>query len=178
MDTRTREELIAENALLREKLVSLEAEVEMLRGMLSGGGNGSSAAPFVKPSRKERREAEDKQRKKRKQSFGRKREEPTERVEHALDVCPDCGRRLPDGWIHSRRQVIEIPETPVRVIEHVLIARRCGVCGKRYIPKLDLSGEVVGMSRFGIRLMSLFGTWNLKGLDPLTTCMAMLAAPA
>jgi hypothetical protein len=27
-------------------------------------------------------------------------------------------------------------------------------------------------------LMSLFGTWNLKGLDPLTTCMAMLAAPA
>jgi hypothetical protein len=27
-------------------------------------------------------------------------------------------------------------------------------------------------------LMSLFGTWNLNGLDPLTTCMAMLAAPA
>lgn len=27
-------------------------------------------------------------------------------------------------------------------------------------------------------LMSLFGTWNLNGFDPLTTCMAMLTASA
>ena len=45
MDTRTREELIEENALLRKKLSVLEAEVAMLRDKLSGGGNGSSAAP-------------------------------------------------------------------------------------------------------------------------------------
>lgn len=63
MDTRTREELIAanaqaltENALLKERLAALESEVEMLRNMLSGGGKGSSAAPFVKPSRQQRRE--------------------------------------------------------------------------------------------------------------------------
>jgi len=155
MDTRSREELIAENAILREKLVALEAEIEMLRSLLSGGGSGSSAAPFVKPNRQQRREQERAERKKRKQSFSRNRDVATEIIEHAVDVCPDCGKRLSGGWVHTRRQVIEIPQTLVRVIEHVLIARHCGVCGKRHIPKLDLSGQVVGKSRFGVRLMSL-----------------------
>jgi transposase len=155
MDKPTYEELAAENALLKERLALLEAEVEMLRNMLTGGGSGSSAAPFIKPNRKERREAERQNRKKRSQSSARKRDVPTESVEHALESCPDCGKKLSGGWVHSRRQVIEIPETPVRVVEHVLIARHCGVCGKRVIPKLDLSESVVGKSRFGIRLMSL-----------------------
>jgi len=137
VDERTREELIAENARLRaesvelkEKIGALEAEVEMLRSMLSGGGNGSSAAPLIKPNRRQRREAERRERKKRNQSFGRKRDIPTEEVRHVLERCPDCGRRLSGGWEHSRRQVIEIPRTPARIIEHVLIARRCGVCQK------------------------------------------------
>ena len=162
MDKRTREELLSENARLvsesaelKAKLSALEAEVEMLRSMISGGGKGSSATPFVKPNRRERREAERTQRKKRKLSCGRKREIPTEVVEHRLDKCPECGRKLSGGWAHSRRQVIEIPESPVRVIEHVVIAGWCGACGKRHIPKLDLSGEALGNSRFGVRLMSL-----------------------
>lgn len=153
MDKPSYEELVAENALLKERLATLEAELEMLRSMLTGGGSGSSAAPFVKPNRQQRREAERKERKKRTQSFARKRDTPTETVEHAVDHCPDCGRRLSGGWVHSRRQVIEIPETPIRVIEHLVIARRCGVCGKRIVPKLDLSGQVVGKSRFGVKLM-------------------------
>lgn len=160
--------------MLREKLTSLEAEVEMLRSMLSGGGNGSSAAPFVKPNRKQRRETEGTERKKRKHSFGRKRDVATEKVEHAVDVCPDCGKRLCGGWVHSRRQVIEIPETPVRVIEHVVMARRCGVCGKRYIPKLDLSHEAVGNSRFGVRLMSLVADMAINARMPHRTIQRML----
>jgi len=144
VETPTRDELIAENALLRERLALLEAEVEMLRSMLSGGGNGSSAVPFVKPNRKERRESQRTQRKSRRKSFARKRDIPTEVVKHVVDVCPDCGRK-----------VIEIPQTRIRIIEHVLIARHCGVCGKRLVPKLELSGQVVGKSRFGIELMSL-----------------------
>lgn len=155
MDGPSYEELAAENAMLRERLAALEAEVEMLRSMLTGGGNGSSAAPFVKPNRKERREADRQARKKRQSSFGRKLDKPTERVEHRLEKCPDCGRKLSGGWVHARRQVVEIPETPVRVIEHVAIAGWCGACHKRYVPKIDLSGEVVGNSRLGVRLMSL-----------------------
>lgn len=155
METPTYEELVAENALQREKIALLEAEIEMLRSMLTGGSNGSSAAPFVKANRKERREAGRQARKKRPKSFGRRLDVPTERVEHRLERCPDCGRRLSEGWVHARRQAIEIPETPIRVIEHVVIAGWCGACHKRYVPKIDLSGQVVGHSRFGVRLMSL-----------------------
>jgi transposase len=161
VDTRAIEELVAENAALRVenaelkvKQTALEAEVEMLRSMLTGGGNGSSAAPFVKGNRKERREAERQARKKRPQSFGRKLDKPTERVEHRLERCPDCGGKLSDGWVQRGRQVIEIPEAPVRVVEHVAIAGWCGACQKRYVPKIDLSGQVIGHSRFGVRLMS------------------------
>lgn len=155
MEKPTYEELVAENTLLKERLALLEAEVEMLRNMPTDGGSGSSAAPFVKPNRQQRREAERKTRKKRSQSFTRKRDIPTETVEHVVECCPDCGNKLSGGWAHARRHQIEIPDTPVRVIEHMLIARYCGVCNKRVIPKLDLSDSVVDKSRFGVKLMSL-----------------------
>ena len=166
MDTRTREELIEENALLREKLNVLEAEVAMLRDKLSGGGNGSSAAPFIKPNRQQRRDAERAKRKKRKSSFVRKRDVPTEEVRHTVETCQDCGRKLSGGWEHSRRQVIEIPATPVKVIDHVLIARRCGICGTVHIPKLTVADGVIGKQRMGVRLMSLVSTLSVAKRMP------------
>ena len=101
------------------------------------GGSGGTAKPeWVKPKRAER--------KKRKQSFVRKRDIPTREIRHAVETCPACGRRLSGGWLHSRRQTIEIPKTPVEIIEHVLIARRCGVCEKIHIPKLGIADGVIG----------------------------------
>jgi transposase len=166
VDSRTREELIAENALLKERLAALESELEMLRGKLSGGGNGSSAAPFIKPNRQQRREAERQERKKRKSSFVRKRDVATEEVRHVVENCPDCGRKLSGGWEHARRQVIEIPDTPVKVIEHILVARRCGVCGKVHIPKLTIADGVIGKQRMGVRLMSLISTLSVAKRMP------------
>lgn len=174
MDKPTYEELVKRIETQQQEIDALKAEVEMLRSMLTGGGSGSSAAPFVKPSRQERREAERKARKKRSQSFTRKRDIPTETVEHTVDSCPDCGRKLSGGWVHSRRQVIEIPETPVRVIEHLVIARRCGACGKRLIPKLDLSSQVVGKSRIGAKLMSLIADMATNCRIPHRTIQRML----
>jgi DNA-directed RNA polymerase subunit N (RpoN/RPB10) len=142
--------------------------------MLSGGGNGSSAAPFIKPNRRQRREAERRERKKRNQSFGRKRDIPTEEVRHVLERCPDCGRRLSGGWEHSRRQVIEIPRTPARIIEHVLIARRCGVCQKVHIPKLTIADGVVGRMRLGVNLMSLIATLSVAKRMPQRTIQRFL----
>ena len=165
MERRTREELIAENAQLRTenlelkcKLGELSAEVEMLRRLLSGGGKGSSAAPFIKPNRQQRRKAERQERQRRTQSFGRKRDIPTREVRHAVEKCPDCGRALSGGWIVSKRQTIEIPRTPIEITDHVLIARRCGVCGKVHIPKLGIADGVIGKQRIGPRLMSLIAT--------------------
>ena len=174
MDTRTREELIAENELLRARLAAVEAEVEMLRSMLSGGGKGSSAAPFVKPNRKERREQEREERKKRKHSFVRRRETPTEVVDHAVDVCPDCGWKLSGGWVKRTREVIELPDIPVQVIEHRAIARRCGACGRVHVGKMDLSGQVVGKMRFGLRLMSLIAHLATSSRMPVEQIKGLL----
>jgi len=173
MYDQTREELIAENEALRTRLAELEnrlselsAEVEMLRDKLSGGGSGSSAAPFIKPNRQQRREAERAERKKRKHSFGRKRDVATEEVRHVVEHCPDCGRKLSGGWEQSRRQVIEIPQAPVRVIDHVLMARVCGVCGKVHVPKLGISDGVIGKQRLGVGLMSLISTLSVAKRMP------------
>jgi len=170
----TREELIAENTVLRAKLAELEAEIEMLRDKLSGGGNGSSAAPFIKPSRQQRRAAERAERKKRKQAFTRKRDLPTEEVRHALDYCPDCGHKLFGGCEQSRHQVIEIPREPVRVIDHLVIARRCGYCGKVHAPKLGISDGVVGKMRLGVGLMSLITTLSVAKRMPQRAIQKLL----
>ena len=106
----------------------LEAEVERLRCQLPGGG-AKVVRDWVKPNRKERRDQERSERKKRTQSFVRRREIPTEVHEHALEQCPKCGRKLCGGWVHRTRQYVEIPETPVRIVEHSIIRRKCGVCG-------------------------------------------------
>lgn len=166
MDSLSRNELIEIIVRQQREIDALKAEIEMLRGMLSGGGNGSSAAPFIKPNRAQRREAQRGERKKRKQSFVRKRGLPTEEVIHAVENCPDCGRKLNGGWEHSRRQVIEIPDTPVKVVEHILIARRCGVCGKVHMPKLTISDGVIGKQRIGVRLMSLISTLSIAKRMP------------
>ncbi len=172
-DELTREELVAQNAELRaenvelkQKLAEVFAEVEMLRDKLSGGGKGSSAAPFIKPNRAQRRAAEREARKKRKQAFTRKRDVPTEEVRHAVEHCPDCGRKLSGGWEQGRRQVIEIPQTPVMIIDHVLVARVCGVCGKVHVPKLSISDGVIGKQRLGVRLMSLIATLSVAKRMP------------
>lgn len=151
---------------LTERVGTLEAELETLRSQMGGGGG---APEWVKPNRKERREQERSERKKRKKSFTRRRETPTETVKHAVETCPDCGRSLTGGWLHHVRQVIEIPQTPVRIIEHQVFARRCGVCGRVHIPKLDLSKDVLGRHRVGVRLMSLIAKLHIECRVPLET---------
>jgi len=146
---------------LTERVCALEKENEELRSKLGGGGR--EVPSWVKPNKPERKK---KERKKRHKWFGRLRETPTEIVEHALDRCPDCGRPLCGGTVHHSRQVIEIPIMPVSVIEHRVVARYCGVCRKSYVPKLDLSGEVVGRHRVGIRLMSLVSYLHIVGRMP------------
>ena len=174
LDELTREELVDIILRQHQELELLRSEVEMLRDKLSGGGNGSSAAPFIKPNRAQRRDAERAERKKRKNAFVRKRDLPTEEVVHAVDHCPDCGRKLSGGWEHSRRSQIEIPKVEARKIDHVLIARRCGVCGKVHIPKLTISDGVVGKMRIGVELMSLISTLSVAARMPQRSIQKLL----
>jgi transposase len=96
----------------------------------------------------------------REQGFSRVRGEPTERVEHAVETCPHCATSLSGGWVAWRKEVLEIPETPVRVIEHVYLTRRCpnAACRARVTPPAASAAELGVASereRLGVRLVSL-----------------------
>ena len=125
--------------------------------------------PGNKPGPRRQPRGDGKPRKPRSGGFGRRRMEPSDRVEQAVDVCPDCGTGLSGGWVHRTREVIVIPETPVRVTEHVVAARHCPVCRKRRLPKVDLGGVAMGRQRLGINLVSLMVMLRERGRLPIGT---------
>ena len=151
----SREELVALARLQAQQIADLQQEVQTLRDMFGGRGVGNALPPFVKPNRKKPEPAQKQNRKKRAQAFVRKREEPTEEIRHVVNNCPSCGRNLEGGWEHSRHQVIDLPAEPVQIIDHVLVRRRCGICGTMHMPSLGPEDGVVGQHRVGPRLMSL-----------------------
>jgi DNA-directed RNA polymerase subunit N (RpoN/RPB10) len=156
LHTFSREELIAIILRQREELLELRGQLAEVAGLTEAArlGKGSKEPPsWVKANRPPQ---EKKKRLPRKQSFGRHREPPDEVIAHALERCPDCGRKLHDGWVHGSRQVIEIPPTTKKVIEHVFIARYCGICQKRWVPQVSAAElGVQGKRRFGIGVQSL-----------------------
>jgi transposase len=138
-------ELAAENAALREAIEDLQAivrglraEVAELRRRLDQDSSNSSKppstdSPFAKPAPKSLR-----------RRSGRKPggqpghpgstlsmvADPDEVERHEPRRCGGCGHDLagcPEAAV-ERRQVFDLPPMAVRVIEHQLVARRCG-CG-------------------------------------------------
>ncbi len=144
-------------AQLQERLSALEARLNT-RKSLGMPGNKPPAG------RSSPRKAA---RKRRPHGFARVRMAPTQRVEHAVEVCPDCGTHLVGGWVQRTREVIEIPVVPVQVIEHVVLARNCPVCERRRVPKMALESVVVGQQRLGVNLMSLIATLREEGRLPI-----------
>ena len=163
----TREELLEIIAALVARVEQLEEEVRRLR---RGGGGGVQLAVKPRRPRKERKE-----RKRRDRAYVRRREEPDEVRYHGVECCADCGRKLWGGWEHRRRQVIQIELPPVRVIDHVIMARRCGVCGKRWLPKLtDKDLGVQGKRRLGVSVQALVATLHIGCRVPMKMIRRML----
>ena len=140
------------------QLVALQAEVAALKQEIARLKSTPPPKPppvvpaFVKPNAKKRSPAP---RKKRPQGFARPRQRPTQTLSHYPSTCSCCGRKLRGGWLHRVREVIELPTMPVEVIHHQIMARHCGVCNRREVAEWDLSEQVVGKSRLGVRLMSV-----------------------
>ncbi len=154
LQSASRDELLEIIATLVAKVEALEARVAVLEeeNQRLRKGGGQSVPAWVKPNRPAH---EKKERKHRGRAFVRRKEPPDEVREHALAQCPECGRKLAGGWVHRRRQVIELVLLK-RVVEHVVKGRWCGVCGKRRVPTLE--PEVLGVQgkrRFGASVQSL-----------------------
>lgn len=161
--------------LYAKRIEDQEKEIAALKN----GGQGAKPPPpdWVKPnSRSETAPpGQGKQpRRKRQHNFTWQRREPTKIVEHACEHCPDCGRTLSGGWEYSRHQIMEIPPIEVEVIDHVIVARHCGVCGKDCVPQVDTSPETVGQSHYGHRLVSLIAYLRTVGRLPKQTIQTLL----
>jgi len=174
LGTASREELLEIICTQRAQIDALVARVEALeeenRRLRGGGGTGHQLS--LKPSRPPK---EKKPRKRRERSFVRRREAADEVRYHAVECCGDCGRKLEGGWEHRRRQVIQIELPPVRVIDHVILARRCGVCCKRWLPKL--SEQVMGARgkrRVGVSVQALVATLHIGCRIPMKMIRRLL----
>lgn len=175
LDELTREELIALVIELHETVQSqaeriseLEEEIARLKGGKAGG---------VRIKASVKRKKDDKApRKKRMQSFARGNRVPTEVICHAVDECPNCGRKLSGGTVKWKHQVIEAPVAPVKVTDHLFIERRCGVCGERATPDASevLGDLVVGKKTIGVGLMSLIAYLKIVCRVPVNLIRQLL----
>jgi hypothetical protein len=136
----------------RQVIAALEQRVKELEQ-----GSDSHPPTFVKPNRPKPTEPKKTRRKRASEhNRGRRREPPTQTVEHTLDRCPECNFHLRGTSLDYVRQVIELPPPqPVEVTEHRVVKRYCPKCQRWQSPKLDLSGQVLGQGRMGVRVASV-----------------------
>jgi hypothetical protein len=133
--------------------------------------------PFVKPNRP-KATLPKRPRKKRapEHNQGRRREPPTRIEPHALERCPECDYRLHGSSLDYTRQVVELlPPPPVEVVEHQVIKRWCPCCKAWRSPTLDLTGQVLGQGRIGVRIASLIAFLSQTLRLPIRRIHAYLA---
>src|SRR6266446_51578 len=139
-------------SILEEQLTAAHRRIEELKKQKT------PPPAFAKANVKKPPAEQKKLRKKRaaQHNHGRRREAPTRIVEHRMVSCPQCASRLGGISIARRRQVIEIPPPPqIEVTEHVVYHGWCSACEKWREAALDVSAEVMGQGRLGVKISSL-----------------------
>jgi transposase len=152
-----RERLSVENAALRGQVEQLTGQLQTALARIAELEQRKPEPPaFVKPNRPSREPSGPRKKRAAEHNASRKRAEPTRTERHVLERCPDCDYRLSGESIDYTREVIELPPPqPVEVIEHQVIKRWCPCCGKWQSSRLDLTGQVIGQGRIGVRVASL-----------------------
>jgi transposase len=133
---------------------------------------------FVKANVKQPPDEQKQPRKKRdpKHTRARRREEPTHIVEQRITSCPVCSSRLGGVSVARRRQVIELPPPPpIEVTEHVVYHGWCSECGTWREAPLDVSREVIGHGRMGVKLTSVMAYLRTVMRLPVRQIQAYLA---
>jgi len=135
-------------------------------------------AGFVKANGKKPPEQGKKKRKKRAAQYNRarRREVPTQVVEHGIRHCPVCANALGGISVARRRQVIELPPPPpIEVTEHVVYHGWCSQCQQWREAPLDVSRQVIGQGRMGVKLTSLIAYLRTVMRLPVRQIQAYLA---
>lgn len=163
--TKREQELEAEVGVWRAEVAALKEQVAQLlaaNAALQAELNKYKSEPpsFVKPNTpKPKDKAQNNPRRKRakEQNGARRREQnPTQTIQHRVEQCPTCSYPLQHPQLAQRRQVIELPPPqPVQVTEHQLYKSWCPRCEKWHHSHVDLSTQVMGQSRMGVRIASL-----------------------
>src|SRR5262245_53998956 len=115
----------SELATLRARIAELERAVARAASPARRPKVQASVAPGATPKPARKRRAH---------GYGRARSQmPTRRVRHVLARCPACGEPLTGGWVHRRREVLDVPvgTAPAQVTAHEVIARVCPRCRQR-----------------------------------------------
>ena len=163
----------AENHTLKEQLAAAHQRIEELEKQKT------PPPPFVKANVVKPQAEAKQERKKRdpKHNHGRKRQAPTQVVEHRIKYCPVCASALGGISVARRRQVIELPPPPpVEVTEHVVYHGWCSHCGIWREAPLDVSREVVGQGRFGVKIASLISYLRTVMRLPVRQIQAYVAS--
>ena len=158
--------------LLEEQLAVAQKRIEELEKQKT------PPPAFAKANVKKKASGEKKPRKKRaaQHNHGRRREAPTRIVEHGIRLCPVCASRLGGVSVARRRQVIEIaPPPPVEVTEHVVYHGWCSACQQWREAPLDVSAEVLGQGRLGVKITSLIAYLRTVMRLPLRQIQAYVA---
>jgi transposase len=158
--------------LLGEQLAAAHKRIEELEKLKT------PPPAFAKANVKKPEAGKKKPRKKRaaQHNHGRRREAPTRIVEHRMVSCPACASRLGGVSVVRRRQVIEIPPPPaVEVTEHLVYHGWCSECQKWREAPLDVSAEVMGQGRLGVKITSLIAYLRTVMRLPVRQIQAYLA---
>ena len=155
IDLRTADRDVLVGIIIRQQAIieQLEKRIAQSEGQAKSRGSGRMLGLKSKTDRKSGQPK--KPRKRRPQGFARVKAAPTQRVEHTGVGCS-----VP-------REVIDLPQVPAQVTEHVYIARTCPDCGRRCMPSAELDGVVLGQQRLGINLISLIATLREEGRLPV-----------
>ncbi len=163
--TKREQELEAEVAALQAEVAAVKEQVAQLlsaNAQLRAELDKFQSEPpsFIKPNTAKSKDKADKQprRKRAKDQNGARRREasPTQTIEHRVEQCPSCRYPLQHPQLALRRQVIELPPPQtVQVTEHQLYKSWCPRCEKWHQAHVDLSSQVIGQGRIGVRIASL-----------------------
>jgi transposase len=171
--------LRAENAELRSTVAQLQEQLASALVRIAELEHQRRDPPsFVKPNTPARADPKPPRKKREKHhNQARRREAPTRILTHALDRCPDCHYQLRGTSLDYARQVIELPPPPpIEVIEHRVIKRWCPACARWRRPQLDLTGQVLGRGRIGVRLASLLAYLRTTLRMPIAAIQRYLAS--